>query len=286
MKKSSLAIQGIFFAIAAISGTSVFAEEVVVDSGADIEWCTFRKDATTVTSHAGASTTISNLNKDSYAWGYLPYAVKLDVGQSISITATLSYTSKSSSSEGPFYFGIFNSGENSRPAEEMEFSSIVDGTGTMTGFFACTSTNSDGVVQTKVYSRHKPRDGYGFMATTQGKDYLVFDTTPSALSMPVAMEDYVFTIAATRAQNGYDVSVSDGVDSYSMNFTGDKSTAVSVFDVIGFRSPGASMTFSDLSITTTGAIIAIPEPSFLGMVVGFIAIVMVATRRRKLQRAR
>ncbi len=253
MKKLSSLIPAIVFASAATIATNVFAnEEKLVSDGGNIEWFSYRNKGAPKISWEDGTTTISGVNNTSYAWGYMPFAVKLDVGESLSISATAKF--KSIANNGVFYFGLFNSGENARPEAGKMFSNSVEGNWGMTGFFAGTKSAGEGA-NTTIYSRFKAKEGAGFMNAGQGSSFIASAATTNPLAVPSTVDNYVFSIAISRAQDGYTVSVGDG-DEYRANFPLANSTAAEEFDVIGLKFPGSGLTLSDLRIKTSGKTIA------------------------------
>ncbi len=127
-------------ALALLAGTALAPAaraETFITDGSNIAWYGYRSNTAPSFSYQSGTTTITNLDSDSYVWGYLPTSVVLSVGDSLTLSGTATFKSVGASST--FYFGLYNSGENAAPTAGTTFSSIVSGTYDMTGFFAGTN---------------------------------------------------------------------------------------------------------------------------------------------------
>ncbi|MBQ6704909.1 MAG: hypothetical protein IJN19_02735 [Opitutales bacterium] len=254
--------------------------ETFVTDGLGIDWFGYRSNtAKTVFTYENGKTTMTNLDSDSYVWGYLPEEISLEIGDSVTFSGTATFNSVASS--GSFYIGLYNSGANTKPASGTTFSSIVAGTYGMTGFFGGTGKKSSGTT-TQVFSRFSEKapnasgsGGAGFMTSNQGSSYIASATPEGMLNHPVANTDYEFALTILRTANGYDVSVGNAG---TVSFSAEKSFSSGVFDVIAMKSPGSGITLSNLSVATTGAVI--PEPSSLAWLLGIFSGVLIASARR------
>ena len=285
MKNHTLIVSASLALCAAAFPISATAD--VVATGEGISWFGYRSNTTktTFTYNADTKTTeMTNLDSDSYVWGYLENGIALDVGQTLTVSGTATFSSVSTSSS--FLFGIYNSGANTKPTDSAtSFSSIVAGTYDMTGFFAGTTQKSS-TVTTTTYSRFKGKaadadgkGGAGFMTTNQGKDYIASETPATALAHPTASTAYDFSLYVSRTEAGYTVAVGDPEN--AVTFASDKSTTATTFDVIGLKSVGSGLSLSNLSFSTA-ATSAVPEPSTFGLLAGVFALALaVASRRRR-----
>ena len=288
-------------ALVLLAGTlapAAHAAETLVTDGSNIDWFGYRSNTTqTAFSYENGTTTMTNLDSDSYVWGYLPVSISLSVGDSLTLSGTALF--KSVAATGSFYFGLYDCGENTRPAAGTTFSSIVAGTYDMTGFFGGTNqktttttttdpetnettTTKEVSLATNVFSRFagKPgtsTGGAGFMTSNQGGSYITSSTiNNSSLAHPVAAAAYDFSLNILRTESGYDISLGD---QSAVSFSADKSLSSGTFNVIGMKSPGSGITLTNLSVTTTGTVI--PEPSAFGLLAGAFALALAGTRRRR-----
>ncbi|MGN0834206.1 MAG: hypothetical protein ACI4QA_00020 [Candidatus Spyradosoma sp.] len=290
-------------ALVLLAGTlapAAHAAETFVSDGSNIDWFGYRSNTQTVFSYENGTTTMTNLDSDSYVWGYLPVSISLSVGDSLTFSGTALFKSVAATSS--FYFGLYDCGENTKPATGTTFSSIVAGTYDMTGFFGGTNqkttsttttdpetnestTTKEVSLATNVFSRFagKPETtsgGAGFMTSNQGSSYIASSTIKdSSLAHPVAETAYDFSLKISRTESGYDVSVGDQA---AVSFAADKSLSSVTFNVIGMKSPGSGITLTNLSVTTTGTVI--PEPSAFGLLAGAFALALAGTRRRARRR--
>ena len=281
-----------------LAPTVLSAAETSVSDGSDIDWFGYRSNtAQAVFSYENGTTTMTNLDSNSYVWGYLPVSISLSVGDSLTLSGTALFKSVAASSS--FYFGLYDCGENTKPASGTTFSSIVSGTYDMTGFFGGTNqkttsstttdpetnettTTKDVSLTTYVFSRFagKPEStsgGAGFMTSNQGSAYITSSTiNDSSLAHPVADVAYNFSLNILRTESGYEVSLGDQP---AVSFSAENSLESGTFNVIGMKSPGSGITLSNLSVTTTGTVI--PEPSAFGLLAGAFALALAGTRRRR-----
>lgn len=288
-------------ALVLLAGTlapAAHAAETLVTDGSNIDWFGYRSNTTqTAFSYENGTTTMTNLDSDSYVWGYLPVSISLSVGDSLTLSGTALFKSVAATSS--FYFGLYDCGENTRPAAGTTFSSIVAGTYDMTGFFGGTNqktttttttdpetnettTTKEVSLATNVFSRFagKPgtsTGGAGFMTSNQGGSYITSSTiNNSSLAHPVAAAAYDFSLNILRTESGYDISLGD---QSAVSFSADKSLSSGTFNVIGMKSPGSDITLTNLSVTTTGTVL--PEPSAFGLLAGAAALALAGTRRRR-----
>ena len=91
------------------------AAETHVTNGAGIAWTGYRSNTATVFAFDAetGTTTMTNLDADSYVWGFLPSAVALDVGDALTLTGTATFNSVAGDSS--FYFGLYDSGPHAAP---------------------------------------------------------------------------------------------------------------------------------------------------------------------------
>ena len=253
-------------------------------NGAGIAWTGYRSNTATVFAFDAetGTTTMTNLDADSYVWGFLPSAVALSVGDALTLTGTATFISVAGDSS--FDFGLYDSGPHAAPTAGTTFSSIVEGTWGMTGFFAGTDrASASSEASTKVFSRfaEKPATessgGAGFMTSNQGKNYIASQTpSASTLAHPTAGTPYEFSLEIRRTASGYDVSVGG---QEAVSFAADESLQSGNFDVIAMKSPGSGITLSGFSVETTGAVV--PEPSAFGLLAGTLALAFCGARRRR-----
>lgn len=258
------------------------AAETFVTNGAGIAWTGYRSNTATVFAFddEAGTTTMTNLDAKSYVWGFLPSAVALGVGDALTLTGTATFNSVAGDSS--FYFGLYDSGPHAAPTAGTTFSSIVEGTWGMTGFFAGTDRASASAdASTEVFSRfaEKPATesskGAGFMTSNQGKSYIASQTpSASTLTHPTAGTPYKFSLEIRRTESGYDVSVGG---QEAVSFAADQSLRSGNFDVIAMKSPGSGITLSGFSVETTGAVV--PEPSAFGLLAGTLSLLLCGARR-------
>ncbi len=258
------------------------AAETHVTNGAGIAWTGYRSNTATVFTFDAetGTTTMTNLDADSYVWGFLPNAVALDVGDALTLTGTATFNSVAGDSS--FYFGLYDSGPHAAPTAGTTFSSIVEGTWGMTGFFAGTDRASASAdASTKVFSRfaEKPATessgGAGFMTSNQGKNYIASQTlSSSTLAHPTAGTPYEFSLEIRRTASGYDVSVGG---QEAVSFAADESLQSGEFDAIAKKSPGGRLPLSVLSVETTGPVV--PAPPAFGLLAGTLALAFCGARR-------
>ena len=289
-------------ALVLLAGTlapaAAHAAETFVTDGSNIDWFGYRSKALPAFSCENGTVSMTNLDSDSYVWGYLPVSISLSVGDSLTLSGTALFKSVAATSS--FYFGLYDCGENTKPATGTTFSSIVAGTYGMTGFFGGTNqktttttttdpdtdettTTKEVSLTTNVFSRFagKPGtstvEGAGFMTSNQGAGYIASSTIKnSSLAHPVADTAYDFSLNILRTESGYEVSLGDQP---TVSFSADKSLSSGTFNVIGMKSPGSGITLTNLSVTTTGTVI--PEPSAFGLLAGAFALALAGTRRRR-----
>lgn len=282
MKLKNLLFPCSFFLLAGTPLVSLGSEpETFLTDGLGIDWFGYRSNTTkTVFSYEDGKTTMTNLDSDSYVWGYLPQAVSLEIGQALTFAGTATFNSVASS--GAFYIGIYNSGANAKPETGATFSSIVAGTYDMTGFFGGTNKKASGTT-THVYSRFAGKapgasgsGGAGFMTSNQGAAYIASASPETLIEHPSANVAYEFSLKILRTAAGYDVLMGDGEP---VSFVSEKSPASGVFDVIAIKSPGNGITLSNFSISTTGT--AIPEPSMFGFFAGIFSLAALVARRKR-----
>ncbi len=271
-------------ALALLAGTALVPAaraETFITDGSNIAWYGYRSNTAPSFSYESGTTTITNLDSESYVWGYLPTGVVLSVGDSLTLSGTATFKSVGASST--FYFGLYNSGENAAPTAGTTFSSIVSGTYDMTGFFAGTKQTKESCTAA-VYSRFAGKapsaegsGGAGFMTTNQGKSYIASETlSDSSLTHPTADVAYDFSLTILRTQTGYKISLGDQT---SVSFDAAKSLSSNTFDVVGMKSPGSGITLSDFSVSKKGTVI--PEPSAFGLMFGVLSLLVAAFPRRR-----
>lgn len=255
--------------------------ELSVTDGSGIDWFGYRSNtAKTVFTYENGKTTMTNLDSNSYVWGYLPNEITLNVGDTVTLTGTATFSSVAST--GAFYFGLYNCGANTEPSPGTAFSSIVAGTYDMTGFFAGTNKKSTGTA-TQVFSRFSGKSpdasgkgGAGFMTSNQGGSYIASETPAQSLEHPTVGTDYAFSLKISRTAQGYDITVGNAEP---VSFTNEKSLGNNVFNVIGMKSPGSGITLSNFSVSTTGIV---PEPSAFAFSFCFFSMTaFVALRRNR-----
>lgn len=289
-KNSTMKLPLVCLTCALVAGTPFVVagadSETFVTDGLGIDWFGYRSNtAKTVFTYENGKTTMTNLDSDSYVWGYLPEEISLNVGDSVTFSGTATFNSVASS--GAFYIGLYNSGANAKPATGTAFSSIVAGTYGMTGFFGGTNKKSAGTTP-QVFSRFSEKapdasgsGGAGFMTSNQGASYIASATPSGTLTHPSANVDYEFALTILRTANGYDVSVGDAG---TVSFSAEKSLSSGVFDVIAMKSPGSGITISNLSVATTGAVI--PEPAAFCWLSGIFSGALFASARRRVREKR
>jgi len=267
------------------------ATETLVSSGENIDWFGYRSNSknTVFTYDAETKTTkMTNLDSDSYVFGYFPQSVALAVGEKLTVRGTATFSTVASNSS--FFVGFYNSGENTKPATETTFTSIVDATGTMTGFFGGTKiskkTDSETTSTTAtVYSRFKGKPatesdkGAGFMTTNQGSDYIAKAELSGETSVahPTAGTAFDFLFSILRTDSGYTVALGD--ENNTATFGNGSVLSSETFDVIGIKSAGSGLTLSNFSISTTGLLV--PEPAVFSLFSGTLALAFVVSRRRR-----
>lgn len=264
--------------------TATATDTTVTATGEGISWYGYRSNSTVSFSYdtETGTTSITNLDANSYVWGYLPSTTVLAIGDSITFSATVTFASVTSS--GVFYFGLYNCGENTQPEESStSYSSIIEATYDMTGIFAGTKSET-----TTVYYRYEGKaptisddgtssGGAGFMTTNQGSAYITSATLSTALSAPEASTEYDFCLTIVRTETGLTISL--GTDeTVSFDVSSDEEIS---YNVIAFKSPGSGITLTNLSVVYTAAV---PEPSAIGLFAGIAAIAFTATRRRRSRR--
>jgi len=267
------------------------ATETLVSSGENIDWFGYRSNSknTFFTYDAETKTTkMTNLDSDSYVFGYFPQGIELAVGEKLTVRGTATFSTVASNSA--FFVGFYNSGENAKPAAGTTFTGIVDATGTMTGFFGGTKTSKSTGSETTsttatVYSRFKGKPatesekGAGFMTTNQGKNYITVAELSGETSVahPTAGTACDFLFSISRTESGYTVALGD--ENNTATFSSGSVLSAENFDVIGIKSAGSGLTLSNFSISTTGSLV--PEPATFGVFSGMLALAIVASRRRR-----
>lgn len=254
-------------AASAFAGAGTAAATTTTITAEDISWYGYRSNSTVSFSYDSTTgtTTVSNLDDTSYVWGYLPESITLNVGDTVTLSATITFTSVTS--DGVFYFGLYNCGANTEPeSSSVSYTSITEATYDMTGFFAGTKNST-----TTVYSRFSGKEGAGFMTTNQGKSYIASAALDTALDAPTADTAYDFVLSITRTDEGYSISL--GTDEV-VTFSTDESFSANSIDLIAFKSTGNGFSLSNLLITV------VPEPATFSLFAGIVAVALAATRRR------
>ena len=261
------------------------------------DWYVHRSNANIDAPSVGAdgSVSFSKMDYNSHAWSYFS-PVALETNQWISVSGKISFSGIETVKSGKFLFGLFDSGANTQTVLNQTLANAGFGhginssgksttlgmpiiTGSMSGFF--TGTESSAYVRTGTSA--------GFLSTGNGATALTLDNAGVSLAAGVA---YEFSLKVTKTgETAYTLEVftkgGDGSESTGRaTFSG--ASAVSQFDVFGFKSPvpaGGSATLSDLSFLTTGTLVGalsdLPEPSHFGVFAGLFALALVSTRRRR-----
>lgn len=250
-------------------------------------WYATRNGGTPKFTSTEGGLSVTTLSDDAYLWGYMA-PVTLEVGDSLSVSFTATFSA--SKSLGTFSFGIFNSGKlpqsdldtllaknnisthgiNSKG--QSDIFGVKPLTGTMNGIYATSAA---------LYSRFAGTTDSGFMTTNAASYVQRSQTFQSALENPVIDVDYALSLEILRKENEntdflYEVTLRMGDSkSESLNIANSQN----VFDVIGLRSPGSSITLSDFSVATNGAVI--PEPSHAITLMGIAALLGSGVARRR-----
>lgn len=251
------------------------------------DWYAYRSNAEVTFSSNENSITFSTLDASSYVWGYFP-KVSLSVGESLSVTGTLTFSALSTS--GTLMLGVFDSGNCSKAdmithayqsktdVSSMKNYSVKESgtaknavstaTGGMTGVSANCST---------AYLRTNADSYTAFLSTASGAQQAKTSFS-SEFSSPAVEAEYAFSLCIVKTAAGLDFSVALGevASIQTVSF----SSEISDFDALGIRSPvssGGSITLSELAMTKS----VIPEPSMFGIAVIVGALVFAVSRRRR-----